>query len=674
MNFVIDTKRALIIVAVAVVLALGTVMVLNQFYPNIYFPALPLSWRPFTTPANISEMKGFASEEEFKAYLHEAQANPSGANYSGLGMGLREDTAITAAPKAAEGTGVTAQSAPDRVSGTNVQVLGIDEPDIVKTDGQQIYFSKNPVYYWGEPRIMSSVEGGSAIMPPKNYDGAIKIIKALPATELSVIGKIDQQGEMLLSGNNLVVFSGEKIVGYDVSDPKNPTQKWSFKLDYRDYLITSRLKDGKLYLVLRNDVNQAKPCPLKPIILENGTFEIKCQDIYHPTASVPIDSTFTVLMVDPSTGQIANSISFVGSSGQSVIYMSGDNLYLTYSYNDDLIKFYYNFLSAKAHDIVPLWMLTKLQKLMDYDLSFEAKMTEFSMIMNNFQNSLNEDEQLKVSNELVNRFTDYQKEHQRELEKTGIAKISLASLKVAAVGNVPGHPLNQFSLDEYDGHLRIAVTVGGRGFGWGYFWSSQNESVNDVYVLNAGMKAVGSVLGLGQGEKIYSARFLGNQGYVVTFKETDPFYVLDLSDPQKPVQTGELKIPGYSAYLHPLADNRILGVGKEGQQVKLSLFDVKDPSNSKEIAKYTLDEYWSEILNTHHAFLQDAKNQVFFMPGSKGGYVFSYKDDQLSLAKAVSGVQAKRALYINDYLYIIGDNQIIVLNEKSWEKVKELEL
>jgi uncharacterized secreted protein with C-terminal beta-propeller domain len=426
--------------------------------------------------------------------------------------------------------------------------------------------------------------------------------------------------------------------------------------------------------VLRNDVNQAKPCPLKPLTLENGTFEIKCQDIYHPTTPVPVDSTFTVLMVDPSTGQINNSIAFVGSSGQSVIYMSRDNLYITYSYNDDLIRFYYNFLNAKARDIVPSWMFTKLQKLMDYDLSGEAKMTEFSMIMSSFQSSLNEDEQLKVSNELTNRLTDYQKEHQRELEKTGIAKVNLSSLKVAVVGNVPGHPLNQFSLDEHDGYLRIATTIGGRGFGWGYFWNSQNESVNDVYVLNAGMKVVGSVLGLGQGERIYSARFLGNQGYVVTFKETDPFYVLDLSNPQKPIQTGELKIPGYSSYLHPLADNRILGVGKEGQQVKLSLFDVKDPANPKEIAKYTLDEYWSEILNTHHAFLQDAKNQVFFMPGSKGGYVFSYKDDQLSLAKAVSGAQAKRALYINDYLYIIGDNQITVLNENDWEKVNELEL
>jgi uncharacterized secreted protein with C-terminal beta-propeller domain len=161
---------------------------------------------------------------------------------------------------------------------------------------------------------------------------------------------------------------------------------------------------------------------------------------------------------------------------------------------------------------------------------------------------------------------------------------------------------------------------------------------------------------------------------VVTFKQTDPFYVLDLSNPQKPEKKGELKIPGYSSYLHPLADNIILGLGKEGQQVKLSLFDVKNPASPQEISKYTLDEYWSEILNTHHAFLQDQKHQVFFLPGGKGGYVFSYKGNQLSLTKAVSSIQAKRALYINDYLYIISEDKITVLNETTWEKSKELDL
>ena len=111
----------------------------------------------------------------------------------------------------------------------------------------------------------------------------------------------------------------------------------------------------------------------------------------------------------------------------------------------------------------------------------------------------------------------------------------------------------------------------------------------------------------------------------------------------------------------------------EDWKVKISLFDVTSPENPTEIAKYILDEYWSDILNTHHAFLLDKKHEIFFLPGSKGGYVFSYKDYQLKLTKAVSDIMARRALYINDYLYIIGDDKIIVLNEINWEKVNKIE-
>jgi uncharacterized secreted protein with C-terminal beta-propeller domain len=183
----------------------------------------------------------------------------------------------------------------------------------------------------------------------------------------------------------------------------------------------------------------------------------------------------------------------------------------------------------------------------------------------------------------------------------------------------------------------------------------------------------GSIKDLGLGERIYSVRFIGKRGYVVTFKQVDPFFVLDLSDPKKPEQKGELKIPGFSSYLHPMDDNHILGVGMENGQVKLSLFDVSDPKNPTELSKYNLDEYWTEVSNNHHAFLLDKKHSIFFLPGGKGGYIFSYENNQLKLAKAVSDVQTKRALYINDYLYIISEKGVTVLNEKNWEKVKELE-
>jgi len=202
---------------------------------------------------------------------------------------------------------------------------------------------------------------------------------------------------------------------------------------------------------------------------------------------------------------------------------------------------------------------------------------------------------------------------------------------------------------------------------------SSGQSVNDVYVLDKDLKIAGQVQDLGLTERIYSVRFVEDKGYLVTFRQTDPFYVLDLSDPQKPELKGELKIPGYSSYLHPITKDKILGIGKEGSNVKISLFDVKKPESPSEVAKYNLDEYWSDILNTHHAFLLDSKHQIFFLPGSRGGYVFSYKDDKLEMVKAVSGISAKRAIYINDYLYIIGENKISVLNEINWEKVKELE-
>ena len=117
-----------------------------------------------------------------------------------------------------------------------------------------------------------------------------------------------------------------------------------------------------------------------------------------------------------------------------------------------------------------------------------------------------------------------------------------------------------------------------------------------------------------------------------------------------------------------------MGVGKEGSRVKVSLFDVSDAANPKEASKFVLEEYWSDILNTHHAFLLDPRHKVFFMPGGNGGYVFSYDSDKLSIKKAVSGISAKRAVFIDDYMYIAGDNKIIVLDENSWERIGQLDL
>ena len=379
------------------------------------------------------------------------------------------------------------------------------------------------------------------------------------------------------------------------------------------------------------------------------------------------------MVLDPTTGKIEKNISFVGSSNFSVVYMSENGIYITYSYSEAMITLFFGFIK-KNQDIFPVWLNEKIEKLEKYDISSQAKLVEFQSIFEKYYGSLNNDERMKMENETTNRMSKYYQAHQRELKKTGIVKIDLEKFDISATGSVPGYPLNQFALDEYKNNLRIATTISGRGemeFIFGFIGGSQ-ETANDVYILDKDLKIIGSIKNLGLTERIYSARFIEDRGYLVTFRQTDPFYVLDLSNPKKPEMKGELKIPGYSSYLHPISKDIILGIGKENQQVKLSLFNVASPENPKEIDKYLLDESWSEVLSTHHAFLLDKKHNIFFLPGSKGGYIFSYESNKLKLVKAISQISAKRALFINDYLYIISDDKITVINEIDWEKVNEL--
>ncbi|MCD6550458.1 beta-propeller domain-containing protein [bacterium] len=615
--------------------------------------------------SKIKGVKSFSSEEEFKSYLQEAEI--SSFQYLGLGAvrSIAEEKEILSMPLEIGAEGSFGGEEPERVSETNVQVAGIDEPDIVKTDGKEIYFSSAREYWrWG---------WGEEMRIPYWIKGITKVIKAFPPTDLKIEEEIDKIGNLLLSDNILMIFSGDKIYGYDVSNPKSPEKKWVIEIEKRNFITGARLYNGKLYLVTKTTINTFRPCPIKPLVIEGAPLEVKCTDIYHPIRPVPVDVTYTAMIVDPRSGKIEKKISFVGSSDSSVVYMSTKGIYVTYSYWGDLIEFFANFFNQECQDIIPDWFISKLNKLSEYDISKAAKMTEFQVLIEKYFSSLSDDERLRIENELTNRLSDYYKKHKRDLERTGIVKIGLKDFEIYASGDVPGKPLNQFSLDEYQNHLRIAITVGERFFGMGSIGISSRESANDVYVLDKDLKIVGSVKDLGLRERIYSVRFVEDKGYVVTFRRIDPFYVLDLSDPQKPELKGELKIPGFSSYLHPITKERVLGIGKEGSKVKISLFDVSSPDDPSEADKYILDEYWSDILNTHHAFLLDKKHKIFFMPGSKGGYVFSYNNDELKLQKAVSGIRARRAIYINDYLYIIGDNKITVLNEIDWEKVNELE-
>ena len=342
--------------------------------------------------------------------------------------------------------------------------------------------------------------------------------------------------------------------------------------------------------------------------------------------------------------------------------MSENYIYVSFTYYESYTEFILGFLRTDGKDFIPVEVIEKLEKLSGYDIGDDSKMNEFTRILENYMASLSDDEKKKLENEMQNSTENYIKEHARDLEKTGIARFDSKNLKVTSSEAIPGTPLNQFSLDEYKGNLRIATTTSNS-------FSGTSETFNDVYVMDSDLRITGSIIDLGLTERIYSARFVEDMGYIVTFRRTDPFYVLDLSDPKNPLKAGELKIPGYSSYLHPIDKNLIMGVGMEGSNVKVSLFNVSDSSNPKEMSKYDLAEYWSDVSSNHHAFLQDEKHSIIFLPAGQNCYIFSYKNNSINLEKVLTGLVAKRALYLDDYLYVLGDAKMVVLNEKNWEEV-----
>jgi inhibitor of cysteine peptidase len=608
--------------------------------------------------------KKFKDVEEIQAYLR--KASPTADSFVGAESRRQLDT-----PTAQFGFGTTTNSqAPnipaDRYSTTNTQVMGIDEPDTVKTDGNNIFSSITGYNYYDFGVRPLNGASESMIMPPQSISKT-RIIKAFPVEGLNKIAEIDQTGDLLISGNILIILANQKILGYDVSNRSNPVKKWEQELKNNTQIQAARLYKDKIYLVANSYINIDKPCPIDIMSMSGTNTSIICTDIYRPDIYVESNSTNTIMQLNPQDGQIVAKNSFIASTSNTIIYMSENNLYSSYHQSIDYFDFMFKFFTERGRDLITDETFKRLEKVASYDISSQAKMVELTSILQSYYENGNSDEQLKKQNDLQNRMSQFVKDNKRAFGKTVIAKISLDSLITTHSTIIPGRILNQFSLDEYNGNIRVATTVGETvGF------SSTDESANDLYVLDQNLNTIGSILDLGLEERIYSARFIGDRGYLVTFRQTDPFYILDLSNPNSPKMTGQLKIPGYSSYLHPLTNNTILGIGKEGANVKATLFDVQNPNNPTALDTYQLSEYNSDILQTHHAFLHDARHTMFFVPGDSGGYIFTYKNNKINLEKAVSDINPQRALFINDYLYIVAQDKIKVIDQNTWSEVKSL--
>ena len=287
---------------------------------------------------------------------------------------------------------------------------------------------------------------------------------------------------------------------------------------------------------------------------------------------------------------------------------------------------------------------------------------------------------------------DVPEEHTTQIHRFDVSGAGAADYRSS--GEVPGWLLNQFSMDEREGRLRVASTDSPP------FWTTEKaESVVTVLEEREGaLVPVGSVGGLGEGERIFAVRFMGDLGYVVTFRQVDPLYVLDLSDPASPEVTGELKIPGYSAYLHPVGDGRLLGVGQDATMqgrlrgTQLSLFDVSDPGDPRRIDTVKIADGSSEAEWDHHAFLYWEPEDLVVVPittwgGELGGGGFSgamtvrLESDGLWRAGTLSHGDGavgdwwpggiRRSLVVGDLLYTVSEtgleaSDLQTLHDVAW--------
>lgn len=298
------------------------------------------------------------------------------------------------------------------------------------------------------------------------------------------------------------------------------------------------------------------------------------------------------------------------------------------------------------------------------------------------------------------------KEENKYKNTTTIVKLSLKpdDISTVATGTVDGKPLNQFSMDEYEDNLRIVTTVtkgeervmdfsGNTSYSSddtpsvSVSWSS--TTLNALYVLDKELNTIGKIEDLAEGEQVYSVRFNGETGYFVTFRQTDPLFTVDLSDPKQPKILSELKIPGFSEYLHPFGEDHLFGFGKSATEqgsvtgLKISMFDVSNPANVTENHVTPIASSWSEASSNHKAIMVDyEKNIIAFVAADDYGvsrmYVYGYDADNGFFLKNETVLETKyaynaRFVWIGEYFYLVTQNDITAFAMADFAKTAFLQ-
>lgn len=477
-------------------------------------------------------------------------------------------------------------------STTNIQVAGVDEADIVKTDGQYIYH----------------IAGNN-----------VTILKAYPPEEAEVLSRITYKDEypvgLFVSGDKLVVLGSHYVVStrqyvqplvvdiktsvsvYDVSQRTQPLLLANYTLS--GSYFHSRMIGDYLYFVVSQPAYIIYDTVVLPkIYTSQGMKEINPTEIYHANSSDNYFLFTTIAALNVHHAEDEPSYRTLMLGGASSMYMSLNNVYITFPEPD---------------------------------------------------------------------------------ENTSIYRISVdrESLNIEAHGKVPGRELNQFSMDEYEGFFRMATAT----------WINGTAHSN-VYTLNMDLTIAGKLENIAPGETLDSARFIGNRAYLSTsVVQRDPFFVIDLENARAPRILGYLKIPGFTRYLHPYDNDHLIGIGKDGTNVKMSLFDVTNVSAPIELDNYVFESSSdTPVLTEHKAFLFDRARSLLALPISiwrpwyslywQGAYVFDITlTDGFVLKGNIthrnsstnqwdSNFDVNRELYIETVLYTVS-NKMIGMNSLS---------
>ncbi len=564
---------------------------------------------------------------------------PAGVLYSGgvmmeaaatdgaVGSGAEVKTATTTAEAP------MADSSAD-YSGTNVQVKGVDEADIIKTDGNYIYYIAA-----NQLNILKA-------------DGAnTKLVSTTLLSDTDTWWGYNS--EMFILGTRLVVitqtfntvwindasggYEGNteqtSAVIYDISNPAKPTQVVS--LGQSGNYVSARMIGDYVYIVTSQYVyNAVKDTPITYIpsttVGKESTL-LGAADLY--IGGNPQSAAYTVVgSINLKSGVKYESAKAV-FGGASQVYANSEHLLLAISRYDE--------------EILPI---APDQDGKNVQITNGSSSTDLVLL------GLNEGQITRI-----------------------------------ATGNVPGNLLNQFSMDEYKGVFRIVTTLSS----WQQLiytdgvdsYDYSNTSANALYTLDQTLSVLGKLENLAKGESVQSVRFDGDVGYFVTFRQVDPLFAVDLSNASSPRILDALKIPGFSEYLHVFKENLLLGIGYSAdetsgatQGVKLSMFDTSVKTDVKEIATTKVDASWTTIGSNHKAILVDGEKNLIAFPADSDYYIYRYTADRgFVLAAKVSMTEDLsswnlRGLFIGDNFYVVGESGITVISLNNFSVVGTVKL